>query len=618
MCGIAGILTAEAGRLDLPPVLGIMTEALRHRGPDDEGQWQSRSGAAGFAHTRLSILDVSPAGHQPMSTPDGRYTIVLNGEVYNFHELRRDLEQKGITFQTRTDTEVVLRAYQVHGDACVGLFRGMFALAIWDEREQTCLLARDRFGIKPLYYHHAEGRRLVFASEVRTLLASGLVSRDLDSRAVYEYFRTGSVPESRTLLRDVRSLEAGHCGRWHAGRLETRQYWALRFPADTTPSGADVAATRAALLDSVRHHFVSDVPVGIFLSGGIDSTALVALARATGQQNLHTLSMSLPGSPDDEGGAARRIAEHFGTRHDDYPVDDATGKALLGGYLRAVDQPSIDGLNTFAIAGFAHERGMKVALSGLGADEMFGGYRSFQDVPRLARWNRRLSRTGPVRHAFGRILDRVAPGPRARRIGDMLGQPPGLETAYTTFRGIFTRAESRTLTHHYAGATAGELDDDVQVEPPGANSNAADAVSGFELSRYVRNQLLREGDVMSMAWGVELRTPFLDAGVFDAVSRIPAAVRLRAGKGLLLDAVPEIPWWVVAQPKRCFQFPFEQWLGGEWRDVFAQVSRTCPVPTETWYRKWSVFMLERWVERVRSANGHRESVVDAIGRGEHR
>jgi len=617
MCGIAGILSAEAGGLDMPPVLGAMAAAMSHRGPDDTGQWQSPSGLAGFAHTRLSILDLSSAGHQPMSTPDGRYTIVFNGEVYNFRDLRRSLEQKGVAFHTRSDTEVILRAYQVHGEACVELLRGMFAFAVWDEREQTCLLARDRFGIKPLYYHHAEGQRLVFGSEVRTLLASGLMSPDLDSQAVYEYFRTGSVPEPRTLLRNVRCLEAGHHGRWQAGRLETRRYWALRFPIETIPADQAVAVTRAALIDSVAHHFVSDVPVGIFLSGGIDSTALVALARVAGQVDLRTFSMCLPGSADDEGRAARRIAAHFGTQHEEVPVDAATGKALFSRFLGAVDQPSIDGLNTFAVAGFARDRGIKVALSGVGADEVFGGYRSFHDVPLLARWDQRLSWMGPARGLLGRALEAAAVGPRSQRIGDMLGQPAGITTAYTTFRGVFTRADARTLARHFAPAAGHEPEDDEEnawrLDP-----TPMDSVSRLELTRYVRNQLLRESDVMSMAWGLELRTPFLDAGVFDATSQVPAAIRLRAGKQLLLDTVPEVPRWVARQPKRCFQFPFEQWLDGEWREVFAEVSRTSPVPTQTWYCKWSVFMLERWVERMVPVPGSRGPALAAISGGEHR
>lgn len=597
MCGIAGILTAEPGRVDMRPALSAMQAALRHRGPDDAAQWQSPSSAAGFAHTRLAVLDLSPAGRQPMSTADGRYTVVLNGEVYNFREVRRGLQQRGIAFQTGTDTEVLLRAYQVHGEACVEMLRGMFAFALWDEREQTCLLARDRFGIKPLYYHAANGQ-LTFGSEIRTLLASPQVPRGIDPQSVYRYFRTGSVPEPRTLLRDVRVLEAGHMGRWHAGRFEPRRYWTLQFPAATTPESDAAGRTRAALLDSVTHHFVSDVPVGIFLSGGVDSTALVALARASGQVDLRTFTMSLPGTATDEGPAARRAAAHFATHHHDFVVDAATGKTLFAKFLRAADQPSIDGLNTFAVAGFAAEMGVKVALSGLGADEVFGGYRSFQTVPRLARWNQRLSWLGPGRGVLGRVFEAIPAAPRLRRLGDLLGQPPSLAASYSTFRGVFTRSDAGILARHFTGATKGESEEDDEGGCRLADPTAMDTVSRLEITRYVRNQLLRDSDVMGMAWGLELRTPFLDAAVMQTVSRVPAGVRLRRGKRLLLDAVPEVPDWVATQPKRCFQFPFDQWLDGEWREIFADVGRACPVAAVTWYQKWSVFMLQRWVERT--------------------
>lgn len=611
MCGIYGRLERR-GEIARSPFDQQAVRALEHRGPDDEGTWCGTRAFLGMR--RLSVIDLA-TGHQPMASADGVIQVVFNGEIYNFLELRRTLEQKGATFCTRSDTEVILRAFQVYGEGCVELLRGMFAFAVWDEQEQACLLARDRFGIKPLYFH-ASGGGLVFASEVKTLLASGLVARELDPRAVYQYFRTGSVPEPRTLLCNVQCLEAGRHVRWHAGRLESRRYWALRFPTDTIPAREAVAATRAALLDSVEQHFVSDVPVGIFLSGGIDSTALVALAHATGRTDLRTFSISLPDSADDEGPTAHRTAAHFGTRHEDYPVDAATGRAIFSKFLGAFDQPSIDGLNTFALSGFARDRGMKVALSGLGADEIFGGYPSFTAVPKLARWDARLSRLGSARRAVGHAIERVAPGHRERRIGDMLGQPAGIATAYTTFRGIYTRAEARMLAEHYGGAAGGEPDDDTQDVLP-LDPTTGDAVSRLELTRYVRNQLLRESDVMSMAWGLELRTPFLDSSVLDVAGRVPAVTRLRAGKRLLLDAVPEIPWWVAQRPKRCFQFPFEQWLDGEWRQVFAEVSRACPVPTETWYRKWSVFMLERWVERLTAVATIHETVAPAVGGGTH-
>lgn len=592
MCGIAGILSSVPLN-DAQPALSQMLSALRHRGPDDAGTHLTPGRNAALAHARLSILDLGPAGHQPMSTPDGRFTIVFNGEIYNFQELRRELEARGTVFRSNSDTEVILRSFEMHGSACVEKLRGMFAFALWDERERSCLIARDSFGIKPLYLAVSAGR-LVFASEVRALLASGLVPCDLDARGLHGFFRTGSVPEPLTLLRSVRCLEAGHFAVWRAGRLETTSYWQLRFTSETIAAPDAVAATRAALLDSVRHHFISDVPVGVFLSGGIDSTALVGLARAVGRTELHTYSIAFPGSPGDEGALARRTAAHFGTTHHERQLDAAMGKELFGQFLKVMDQPSIDGLNTFTVSKFAREQDMKVVLSGLGGDELFGGYPSFRQVPRLALLNRRMRWTGPVRLGAQAMLSRAA-RPPLRRLGEMLGQPARLDTAYAALRCAFTNSEATALTRHYTGEEVAEVFSDEEFS---ADPTPEDTVSRLELTRYMKNQLLRDSDVMSMAQGLELRVPFLDLPLMNTLSHVPAGVRLQAGKRCLLHAVPEVPDWIANQPKRGFLFPFDQWLGAEWREVFGALDRTCPVPTQTWYRKWAVFVFDRWRERT--------------------
>jgi asparagine synthase (glutamine-hydrolysing) len=595
MCGIAGVLTDRSDASSLGTAVTAMLGAVRHRGPDDEGVWTANTGQAAFAHTRLAILDLTAAGHQPMSTPDGRYTISFNGEILNFHELRRSLEQRGVRFQTRCDTEVILRAYEADGPACIPSLRGMFAFALWDERERTCLLARDRFGIKPLYFHHAGGR-LTFASEVKALIASGLVPRTLDPDGLFGYFVTGTVPEPCTLLRDVKCLEAGTYAVWKNGALTSHKYWELSFD-DVPGDGEPVERARAALLDSVEHHFISDAPVGVFLSGGLDSTALVALASKNPDRDLHTFSLAFPGWVDDEGGVAKRTAAHFGTRHTEWPIDASAAMELFGGFLRASDQPSIDGLNTFAVSRLAREHGMKVVLSGLGGDELFGGYKTFDDVPRLSALNRGLSYTGPLRAAVGEGLQRLAGDPRWRRLGDVLTHPPDLANTLTMFRGIFTHAEAEVLVRSYVAGAPPQLcrpDDDRDASDP----TARDAISRLELTRYMRNQPLRDGDTMSMAWGLELRVPFLDGPLVDTLRRIPAGVRLQPGKRFLLQAVPEVPAWVTSQPKRGFMFPFERWLGHEWRDTFAAVERDSPVPTETWYRTWCLFMIRQWVDNL--------------------
>lgn len=600
MCGIAGILQDTASAT-VANRLARMHGAIAHRGPDDRGVWQSPGGHAAYAHTRLSIIDLSSAGHQPMAIADGRFTITYNGEIYNFAELRRSLSSTGVAFRSNSDTEVILRLYESEGPAFVERLRGMFAFAIWDEHERTCLLARDRFGIKPLYYHEA-GDVLTFASEVRALMASG-VSATLDTQATYEYFRSGSVPEPLTLFRGVRALEAGQYMIWRAGRIATRQYWDINFDSeDEEPE--PVQATRNALLDSVAHHFVGDVPVGVFLSGGVDSTAIVALARAVRPEKLRTFSITFPGSPLDEGPQARRTAEHFATEHHEWAVDAQTARPLFDEFLTAADQPSIDGFNTYTVSRLAGRQGVKVVLSGLGGDEIFGGYPSFREVPRLARMGRWLASAGPAARGAVRVAGAIA-GSRVRRLSDLVARPPSLEDAYQVFRGIYTRDEALRLTEHYVGGSGTVVD---HVDPLSTVSvgDPRDAVSRLEITRYMRNQLLRDTDVMSMACGIELRVPFLDSELFATMSRVRACQRLQPGKRLLTEAVPEIPEWVATSPKRGFVFPMHQWFEHDWAGEFGNISQsraTRIAPMDTWYRKWSVLAFEHWLQRSAPQHG---------------
>lgn len=591
MCGIAGILTTAPGALDLARTLAPVQRALRHRGPDGAGAWQSASGQAAFVHVRLAIFDSSAAGHQPMSIEHGRFTIVYNGAIYNFRELRDELEAAGVRFTTGSDTEVILRLYARDGVACVSRLRGMFAFALWDEQERSCLLARDRFGIKPLYFA-VHGERLLFASEVKALTASGLVGRELDPDSVYGYFRTGSVPEPLTILKNVRALPAAHHAHWTNGRLTHSRYWQLQFSPEPRPVEAIVEEVRHALRNSVTAHLAGDEPVGLFLSGGLDSTAILALASEPGRA-LDTFSMTFPSLPNDEGPAAGRTAARFGARPHDLPIDAAAARRAVAPFIAAIDQPTIDGLNTFVVARFASEQGAKAVLCGTGADELFGGYPTFRGAPRLAAWHSRASLAGPIAALAGRLLEWTGPGVRVRRVGDLLQQRPALDTAYAAYRAIYTRREAAALTTHFTGAVP--LAPDLPAAPDGLDTAEADAISRLELSRYVRNQLLRDGDVMAMAFGLELRTPFLDGPLVDVLSRVPPRTRVAPGKQLLRRAVPELPDWVTGRPKQCFQFPFEQWLGAEWSDLRADAGRHCGVPANTWYRNWSVFVLESWM-----------------------
>jgi asparagine synthase (glutamine-hydrolysing) len=598
MCGIAGIVQREAPAAGLTEKLRQLQAALRHRGPDDAGIYLSPDGCAGLAHTRLAILDLSPAGHQPMASPDGRFQITFNGEIYNFRELREELAAAGEKFSTGTDTEVLLRLYLREGADCLPKLAGMFAFAVWDDLEKSCFLACGPLGVKQVYFS-ATPERLVFASELRALIEADLTSRRLCRTALQGYLLFGSVQEPDTLIEGVRKLPAGSWLRWHNGRVTERRYFDVQFALDPPPDENPVATVRAALEESVRRHFVSDVPVGVFLSGGIDSTALVALARRVGVEKLRTFSISFENPELNEGDVAAQTARHFGTEHHDWRFGPADGRRLLAGFVNRMDQPSVDGFNTFCVSKWAHDCGAKVVLSGLGGDEFFGGYPSFQRVPKLAELSRWLTLFSATRRLSGNLLQKFSRVPRNQRLGSFLAGESGLGAAYWTARGIFTPAEAgRLLEKYLPGETPNRDAEQIHFSVP-AQPTPEDMVSYLEITRYMRNQLLRDSDVMSMAWGLELRVPFVDARLTRTLAAIPAAIRLQPGKKLLLDAVPEIPRWVAERPKQGFTFPFAQWLRDDWRDVFARLAADSPVPLQNWSRQWSLFALEQFLNRHR-------------------
>lgn len=590
MCGIAGILQSEPGIQDLELLLAGLQGALRHRGPDDCGLWMNASRHAGLAHTRLSILDLSPGGHQPMISADCRRVICFNGEIYNFRELRAWLESQGTVFRTHSDTEVLLHLHAREGERMVERLRGMFAFCIWDEAEQTALLARDPLGIKPLYVHESQGR-LAFASELRALTGSGLFKPTLDGAAVQGFFETGTVPEPLTLAKEVRMLEAGHVLVWKAGASSRRRYWRLQFGAAF--EGDPVRHVHEALLDSVLHHFVSDVPVGVFLSGGIDSTAILALANEAGHRGIGSFSITVDDPAADEGEVARRTARHFGSDHHEMRLDAEVARGVFTEFLEHTDQPSIDGLNTFTVSALARRHGMKVVLSGLGGDELFGGYASFTQIPRMLGLHHWLSRVPGLPMLLGHG------GPRHRRLADFLRSPGSVEDAFASLRGIFSRAEAAALTGWILGKRGPGADAAaLSREAGGRAATVLDQVSELELTRYMRNQLLRDSDVMSMAHGLELRVPLVDRVLVEKVAQVPAALRFRPNKGLLTAAVPGVPDWVVNQRKRGFLFPFQKWLDSRWGASFQESSANCPVPLDQWYQKWAVFVLRHSLKRL--------------------
>jgi asparagine synthase (glutamine-hydrolysing) len=354
--------------------------------------------------------------------------------------------------------------------------------------------------------------------------------------------------------------------------------------------------TRTALVDSVRAHLVSDVPTGIFLSGGIDSTALVALVREAGLAGaVDTFSIGVDDADLDESRLASRTAKHFQTNHQVTQLNAQTCESIFYDFIKSVDQPSIDGINTYTISSLARKEGMKVVLSGLGGDELFGGYPSFTKVPQLRRWAAGLGFIPGLAGLTGSLLERYSSSHRLRRVGSMLKRPTNMVSAFRAFRGVFSTSEAQRLAKHFSGAEMKGKCVTINELSGAGLMNDLDAVSECELTMYMRNQLLRDSDVMSMAHGLELRLPYVDKILFENVAQLPAAKRLRQGKQLLLEAVPEIPHWIRGRPKRGFMFPYETWLAAKWGDMMSSVDRWIPCANPTWYQRWAVFMLQNWM-----------------------
>jgi asparagine synthase (glutamine-hydrolysing) len=569
MCGIAGIVAYRDGAPVAKADVESLRDEQRHRGPDDAGSWTSADGRVGFGHRRLAIVDLSPLGHQPMLTDDGRFVITFNGEIYNFSELRRELGRVGHRFRSTSDTEVLLHGYREWGLALLDRLRGMYAFALYDAERRETLLARDPLGIKPLYIAD-DGRRLAFASEVQALRRV-LGDGGLDAEGLASFLSWGSIVAPRTLYRGIRALPPASWLRIREAVVEGPvRYW--RFEDEfgrAGPASADEAAEalRAALLDSVRHHMVSDVPVGAFLSGGVDSSALVGLMSEVLPVAVRSVTLSLDVAELDESRLAHAAAELYRTDHCDVPIRIEEVRGRIADAVRALDQPSIDGINTFFVSEAAAKTGLKVAVSGVGGDELFGGYLSFERVPRIRRFHERLCRWpggAALATAGGRALAQLASGRTTSKLGRALEFGGDDAGAYFAERGLFTPAEVRALLVPEIAEAVDACDPIAElrarVDPAALPED--ERVCALEFRQYLEMQLLRDTDAMAMRHSLEVRTPLVDRDLLRAVARIPAALR-RAGpaKRALRDAPrPPVPPALWQRRKQGFTLPFERWL----------------------------------------------------------
>ena len=615
MCSISGVLSIGPSVPALRDVVQRMNTAQTHRGPDDQGiaSISFPGGEVVLGSTRLAIIDTSAAGHQPMNDALTRNWITYNGETYNFKGLRRELSDE--PWCSNTDTEVVLRAYGRWGVDAFRKLRGMFSLAIWDHANSQLVLARDPLGIKPLYYYVTKNQ-FAFTSELRALLASGLVPRTLSSLGVDSFLATGSVTSPLTIIDGVRQLQPGQCLRVKTGAggnlsLTEVEFANSNHKRDAANRAEAVARLRAELEESVRMHLVSDVPLGVFLSGGMDSSALVALAALMSRTvRPKTFSVVFDETNFTEAPFSRAVAERFKTDHTEIRLSEDRLIQILPGAIAAIDQPTMDGVNTFVVSGAVKDAGVTVALSGLGGDELFAGYPSFRRALRLGAMPKRVARAAS---AVGSIV--LKPSVQRDKFWQLAKSGGAPEDVYRISRQLFSNEALLQITGR-----------EPAIQPRNGHHHATDivnAISALELQGYMTNTLLRDTDAMSMAQSLEVRVPFVDAKVVDYVLSLPGEWKLPAKhsvpKPLLADAVADLlPRDFLARPKMGFTLPFEKWLRGSLRDQVSSVfedSRllsAAGLDSKTvlsvwnnflqkpravgWTRPWSLYVLAKWCE----------------------
>lgn len=614
MCGISGVIFRQPGT-DTQSVLKRMNDAIAHRGPDAEGTFIS--GNIGLGHRRLSIIDTSSAGNQPFFSEDRSIVVVFNGEIYNYLELKTELAPD-FHFSTSTDTEVIIAAYRKWGADCVHHFIGMFALALWDASAGKLLIFRDRLGIKPLYIAETS-ECIVFASEIRAILKSGLIRKKLNRRALTDYLRYQTVHAPDTMIEGVQMLMPGHCMIWSEGERSTKQFWNPNDysgkQAQTSPDEAK-QRVRELLQSAVEFRMRADVPFGAFLSGGIDSSIVVGLMSERSSHPVKTFSVTFHEKEFDESPYSQLISKRFGTDHKDIRLSANDFLKTIPAALEAMDHPSGDGPNTYVISEVTRREGVKMALSGLGGDELFAGYDVFRRIYALEhrKWIAATPRI--VRALTGNVLQKMKPGVASEKISELLrAESPDLATAYKLTRQVWMDGSIRKLLgkEYEENNKVQSVYNQVMGLPGGVLSH----VSIAEITTYMQNILLRDTDQMSMRHALEIRVPFLDHRLVEYVLGLDDHIKYpHSPKQLLVDSMKGlIPDEVVNRPKMGFTFPWAVWMREDLRsycekglDVLREkaifdkdfLNETWNLflkgdRTFAWSRMWPLVVLGHWI-----------------------
>ena len=564
MCGIAGYVRFDSLPAD-PAIIKKMTDAMAHRGPNAEGFFVKNSIALG--HRRLSIIDLSETANQPFVDASGNLRLAFNGELYNFREVKATIS--GHSFRTSSDTEVLVEAYARNGIDCIKQFKGMFAFAIWDEAKKELSIARDRMGVKPLYYYHGTDFFL-FASEIRGVIASGLIKPKLNQEALKDYFSFQSVSSPLSIIEGIQQLEAGHYIRIKNNQVEIKAYWdiaSVRKEYDFTSREQVTQKIKKLLLQSVEGRMISDVPFGAFLSGGIDSSAVVGLMAAVSTNPVNTFNVSFAEKSFDESVFAELVAKKFNTRHQRIVLQPTVMLDELENAFNAMDTPSGDGINTYVVSKAVKQTGLTVALSGIGGDELFAGYPFFKKFTQLNKFGLLWNNTRLMRKLVAKAADLTTPGSSGKMQQLLNTGSTKIEDVYPVFRKILTAKQLKGITNLSNGRVTELEKKFFTLASKMHQYPLLSQVSIAELIGYTQQTLLKDTDQMSMAVSLEVREPFFDHELVEYVLNIPDSIKYPTyPKQLLVEALGNmLPSEIVHRKKQGFTFPWTLWMKNELR-----------------------------------------------------